>query len=125
MTIQLLSMGWAILLKILAILFLLAGVIFSSLGMLGVKRLPDVYTRLHATGKITAFGAAMMVGAAAAILPGLTVFKALVIIILLLLASPVVAHAISSAAYKTGLPLAQAERDDLAKALPRGSGKNV
>lgn len=125
MDIELLSLGWNTILKILAILFLLAGTIFSSLGMLGVKRLPDVYTRLHATGKITAFGAVMMVGAAAAILPGLTIFKGLLIIILLLLASPVVAHAISSAAYKTGLPLANAERDDLADALPRGSGKNV
>lgn len=124
-TFELISLGWAILLKILAILFLLVGVIFSSLGMLGVKRLPDVYTRLHATGKITAFGAAMMVGAAVAILPGLTVFKGLLIIVLLLLASPVVAHAISSAAYKTGLPLSRAERDDLAEVLPRGAGKNV
>lgn len=125
MTIQLLSLGWTIFLKILAIILLLAGTIFSSLGMLGVKRLPDVYTRLHATGKITAFGAVMMVGATAALLPGLTIFKALLIIILLLLASPVVAHAISSAAYKTGLPLSRAERDDLAEVLPRGAGKNV
>lgn len=124
-TLELISLAWNIFLKILAILLLLVGTVFSSLGMLGVKRLPDVYTRLHAAGKITAFGAAMIVGAAVAILPGLTIFKGLLIIILIVLASPVVAHAISSAAYKAGLPFAQSKRDDLAEALPRGSGKNV
>lgn len=107
----------AVLAKLIAIVLLLSGIVFSSLGMLGVARLPDVYTRLHATGKISAFGAVMIVGAAAALLPDLTVFKAGVIIAFLLLASPVVAHAISSAAYKAGLPFARAKRDDLARAL--------
>jgi multicomponent Na+:H+ antiporter subunit G len=111
--------------KLTAIFLLIFGIIFSFLGMLGVYRLPDVYTRLHATGKITAFGAVMILGAGVAILPQLTILKGLVIIIFLLLASPVVAHTISSAAYKTGLPMAQATRDDLAKVLPRGKGKNV
>lgn len=111
--------------KIAAILFLLMGIIFSSLGMLGVTRLPDVYTRLHATGKISAFGAVMFLSAAVILLPGLTLFKGLVIILFLLLASPVVAHSISSAAYKTGLPMAQAKRDDLSKVMARGTGKDV
>ena len=111
--------------KLLTILLLFFGIIFSALGMLGVYRLPDVYTRLHATGKVTAFGAVMTLGAGVVILPTLTIPKGLVIIIFLLLASPVVAHTISSAAYKTGLPLTDAEQDDLAKVLPRGAGKNV
>ncbi len=103
--------------KLVAIILLLMGIVLSSLGMIGVTRLPDVYTRLHATGKISAFGAVMIMGAAIALLPDLTVFKGFIIIAFLLLASPVVAHAISSAAYKAGLPFAQAKRDDLAKAL--------
>lgn len=115
----------ALLSKLAALFLLLAGIVFSSLGMLGVTRMPDVYTRLHATGKISAFGAVMLLGAAVLILPDLTVFKGLVIIIFLLLGSPVVAHAIASAAYKTGLPMKHVTRDDLAKVLPRGSGKDV
>jgi multicomponent Na+:H+ antiporter subunit G len=111
--------------KIFAIFLLIFGIIFSSLGMLGVYRLPDVYTRLHAAGKIAAFGVVMTLGAGVAILPQLNILKGLVIIIFLLLAAPVVAHTISSAAYKTGLPLVNAERDDLAGVLPRGAGKNV
>ncbi len=116
---------FSVMAKLAALLLLIFGIIFSSLGMLGVYRLPDVYTRLHATGKISAFGAVMILSAGALLLPGLTLIKGLVIIVFLLLASPVVAHTISSAAYKTGLPLAQATRDDLAKVLPRGKGKDV
>lgn len=114
-----------IILKVVALLLLVFGMIFSFLGMLGVMRLPDVYTRLHATGKITAFGAVMVMGAAVILLPGLTLVKGLAIIIFLLMASPVVAHAISSAAYKTGLPMAKAQTDELSKVLPKGTGKDV
>ncbi|MCG2784994.1 MAG: monovalent cation/H(+) antiporter subunit G [Anaerolineae bacterium] len=113
-------------LKIVAIVFIVVGSIFSSIGMLGVTRLPDVYTRLHATGKVSAFGAVFLLGAATIVLwRDLTIFKSLILIVFLLLASPVVAHTIASAAYKSGLPMAQATRDDLAEVLPRGSGKNV
>jgi multicomponent Na+:H+ antiporter subunit G len=114
-----------IVLKIFAILALLSGIVFSTLGIIGVTRLPDVYTRLHATGKISAFGAVMILGAAIAVLRDLTLWKGLVLVIFLLLASPVVAHTISSAAYKTGLPMKQASRDDLAGVLKKGSGKDV
>lgn len=114
----------SLLFKIFAIFFLVVGTIFSALGMLGARRLPDVYTRLHATGKVSAFGAVLLLVAAILLTP-LTVWKGLVLIIFLLLASPVVSHAISSAAYKTGVPLAQATRDDLAEHVERGPGKDV
>ncbi|MDX9990933.1 MAG: monovalent cation/H(+) antiporter subunit G [Anaerolineales bacterium] len=114
-----------IILKSTAILLILLGSLYSSLGMLGLVRFPDVYTRLHATGKISAFGAVFLLGAAIAVLPELTIFKGLILILFLLLASPVVAHTISSAAYKSGLPLAQSGRDDLAEHLPRASGKDI
>lgn len=113
-----------LLVKFFAILFLLIGSGFSLLGMLGVTRLPDVYTRLHATSKVSAFGAVLLL-AAAILVTNLPAWKGLILIIFLLLASPVVSHAISSAAYKTGVPLAQATRDDLAEVLPRGLGKDV
>lgn len=111
--------------KIFTIFFLLVGSIFSLIGMIGVTRLPDVYTRLHATGKVSAFGAALLLAAAILIVDDLTLWKGLILIIFLLLASPVVSHVISSAAYKSGVPLSQASRDDLAKALPREAGKDV
>ncbi|MDD1678346.1 MAG: monovalent cation/H(+) antiporter subunit G [Methanomicrobiales archaeon] len=37
-------------------LFLLIGVIFNGLGVLGLLRFPDLYTRMHAATKATTFG---------------------------------------------------------------------
>lgn len=37
-------------------LFLLIGIIFNGLGVLGLLRFPDLYTRMHATTKATTFG---------------------------------------------------------------------
>jgi multicomponent Na+:H+ antiporter subunit G len=101
-----------LLLQIISLLALLAGGLFSILGILGMFRLPDVYTRLHATGKVSVFGAVLVLVAAISLTP-LSLWKGLVLIILLLLSAPTVAHAIASAAYRTDIPMKSASRDDL------------
>jgi multicomponent Na+:H+ antiporter subunit G len=104
------------LLQLLAISAVLAGTAFSLLGVLGYVRLPDVYTRLHAVGKVGVFGTVLLLIGAVAWTP-LGLGKGLVLIALLLLAGPVTAHALGSAAYRVGIPLTQAIRDDLARAV--------
>lgn len=99
----------------LAVLLVLIGTLFSIIGVLGLLRLPDVYTRLHAAGKVGVFGAALLAGAAAIITPSV-LGKAIILIALLVIAGPVVSHALASAAYRTGVPVERAVRDDLAKA---------
>jgi multicomponent Na+:H+ antiporter subunit G len=100
-------------LQVVATLAVLAGTAFSVLGVLGYVRLPDVYTRLHAVGKVGVFGAVLLLLGAVAWTP-LGLGKGLVLVALLLLAGPVTAHALASAAYRVGIPLRQAIRDDLA-----------
>lgn len=102
------------LLQLFALLAVVIGTTFSVLGVLGYLRLPDVYTRLHATGKVGVFGAVLLLLAAAAWTP-LSFGKALVLIIFLLLAGPVTSHALASAAYRSGIPFATPIRDDLAE----------
>jgi multicomponent Na+:H+ antiporter subunit G len=103
-------------LQALAIIAVVAGTTFSMLGVLGYVRLPDVYTRLHAVGKVGIFGTVLLLLGAVAWTP-LGLGKGLVLIALLLLAGPVTAHALASAAYRVGIPPSQALRDDLAQAL--------
>ena len=81
--------------------------------MLGYLRLPDIYTRLHATGKVGVFGVVLLILAAIFWTPvGLGL--GLVLMALLLLAGPATGHALASAAYRLGLrPLNV--RDDLAE----------
>jgi len=48
-----------------AILAIIVGTFFSLVGVLGMVRLPDVYSRLHATGKVGIYGAVLLLVAAA------------------------------------------------------------
>lgn len=98
---------------LIAIIAVLVGTAFSVIGILGLVRLPDVYTRMHATGKVATFGVVLLLVAAVFATP-LAWSKALVLIALLILAGPVVSHAIGSAAYRLGIPMKRAVRDDLA-----------
>lgn len=98
---------------LIATLAVLVGTFFSFVGIVGLVRLPDVYARMHATGKVSTFGVVLLTVAAVFVTP-LAWSKALVLIALLILVGPVVSHAISSASYRLGLPMKQAVRDDLA-----------
>ncbi len=99
--------------QLIAVVAVLTGTTFSIIGVLGFIRLPDVYTRLHATGKISVFGVVLLLLAAIIYTP-LGFGKGLVLIVLLLISGPAVSHALASASYRLGVPLKQAVRNDLA-----------
>lgn len=107
-----------------AVLFLLIGLALSIIGVLGFWRFPNVYTRLHATGKVSVFGLVSLLIAAAIATPLNIGGKAILLIFFVLLGAPAVSHAIASAAYKAGLPIG-GKRDDLKGKLERGSGRGV
>jgi|CXWK01.1.fsa_nt_gi multicomponent Na+:H+ antiporter subunit G len=100
---------------LIAILAILVGTFFSLVGLLGMVRLPDAYTRLHATGKVGIYGAVLLLVAAAVWTP-LGWGRAFFLIVSLLVTGPVTAHAISSAAYRIGTPMKNPIRDDLSAA---------
>lgn len=104
--------------QIIAAITLLVGSLFSVFGILGMFRFPDVYTRLHATGKVSVFGAVLVLIATILMTP-LGLGKGLVLIALLLLSAPVVSHAIVSAAYRAGIPMVGVTRDELSEHLPK------
>lgn len=97
---------------LIAIIAILVGTFFSLVGVLGMVRLPDVYTRLHATGKVGIYGVVLLLIAAALWTP-LGWGRAILLMVLLMVTGPVAAHAISSAAYRIGIPMKYAIRDDL------------
>ena len=81
-----------------------AGFFFVAVGVLGVLRLPDFYTRLHAVGKADTLGVALMV-LGLAVIEGATrnSLKMLLIVLFIAIANPVTTHALGRAAWKTGL----------------------
>ncbi|MCS7088224.1 MAG: monovalent cation/H(+) antiporter subunit G [Thermoflexales bacterium] len=97
----------------LSTLAVLVGTAFSVIGILGLVRLPDVYARMHAVGKVATFGVVLLTIAAVLVVP-FAWSKGLVLIALLVLTGPATSHAIGSAAYRLGIPMKRALRDDLA-----------
>jgi len=97
---------------ILVLILIAIGTLFSVIGVLGMIRLPDVYTCLHATGKVSVFGVVFLVLAAAfngACPPG----PAIVLILFLVVAGPVLSHALTAAAWKLRIPPAGIEHNDM------------
>lgn len=99
-------------LQFIAIIAIIVGTFFSLVGVIGLVRLPDVYSRLHATGKVGIYGVVLLLVAAVVWTP-LGWGKALLLIGFLLVTGPVSAHAIASAAYRVGIPLKKSVVNDL------------
>ena len=99
---------------VIATLAVLVGTLFSIIGIIGLVRLPDVYARMHAVGKVSTFGVVLLTTAAVLAVP-FTWSKALILIAFLVLTGPLISHAIASGAYRLGIPLKGAQRDDLAR----------
>jgi multicomponent Na+:H+ antiporter subunit G len=83
---------------------LVVGSLFGMLAAVGVLRLPDLYTRMHAASKAGAVGAglALLAAGLAAFDPAIAV-RAVLGILFLLLTTPVSAHLLARAAYIVGI----------------------
>lgn len=89
---------------ILTILFLLLGSFFMFIGSIGVIRLPDFFTRSHATSKSDTLGIMLIiVGLICHEGMVLNSLKLMIIFVFIALANPVGSHALARAAFKFGI----------------------
>lgn len=94
----------ALLLDVLSWILILGGGFFAVTGGIGVLRLPDVYTRLHASGMTDTMGAGMIL--AGCMLQsglGLVTVKLFLVLLFLWLTSPISTHAVARAALHVGI----------------------
>lgn len=89
---------------------LILGLLFFTGGCVGILRLPDFYTRLHAAGKLDTLGSLLMILGLAlySALPLtvgalLTALKLMLIVVFVFLASPTATHSIVDAGLRAGL----------------------
>jgi multicomponent Na+:H+ antiporter subunit G len=87
-----------------AVVLVCAGLFFHLVAVLGILRLPDFFTRVHAVGKGDTLGIGLVV-LGLAVHEGWTLATAKMILIIAFyfLANPTAAHALGRAALKTGL----------------------
>jgi multicomponent Na+:H+ antiporter subunit G len=84
--------------------FILLGCAFVLIGAIGLIRLPDVYSRMHAAGITDTFGVGLMM-LGMIVQSGLTLvsLKLVLIIMFLFFANPTATHALAQAALGSGL----------------------
>lgn len=82
------------------------GCLVMTAGVIGMLRMPDVYTKVHAAGKAVFLGLIAFCGAGllAADAPGIRA-RVAVIAVFLLLTTPVASHVIVQAARAAGEPM--------------------
>lgn len=93
-----------ILVDIVSWLCLGAGGIFCVIGTIGLIRMPEVYTRMHAASVVDTLGAGLIL-AGLILQAGFTLVtaKLLMIGLLLLFTSPTATHALAKAAFARGI----------------------
>jgi multicomponent Na+:H+ antiporter subunit G len=94
----------ALVAEVLSWAFLMAGSIFLLIGGLGLIRLPDFYTRIHAAGITDTMGAwLILVGLMFSAGWTLISVKLLMLLFFLAVTSPLASHALAKAAFLRGL----------------------
>lgn len=90
--------------EVAALVLVAIGAFFLLVGSVGVVRLPDFFSRTHATGKSDTLGL-MLTLAGLAINQGfsLNTAKLVAVMVFVTLTNPVGTHALARAAYRSGL----------------------
>ncbi len=89
---------------ILTALFMVTGCLAMLIAAIGIVRMPDLFTRMHAASKVGTVGVSCVVLAAATHFAELSVVAPVLLTIVFFLATaPVAAHMVGRAAYGTGV----------------------
>jgi len=111
-------------LNTLSYVFIGIGLFFNLIGVVGLHRLPDVYTRLHAATKCTTFGSIFIILAVIVQSVGIWAVEGdssqivmcihvVVVLVALVVTNATSAHAIARAAHRSGEKPTRAVVDDL------------
>jgi multicomponent Na+:H+ antiporter subunit G len=75
------------------------GTLVMTLGVYGMIKMPDLYTRIHAASKAVVLGVVVLLLAGAVRTEGPIIMRLLLLCAVLLLTTPVASHAIARAGY--------------------------
>ena len=105
--------------KLIASIFVLIGALFTLGASIGLIRLPDLYTRMHAATKAGTLGIAFILVGTAIDFHTLPVFaQSMVLIGFIFASAPIAAHLLARSAYKNNEPMRNtSQTDELLDAL--------
>ncbi|MEM9445062.1 MAG: monovalent cation/H(+) antiporter subunit G [Verrucomicrobiota bacterium] len=89
-------------------LLLVIGSSFALIASIGLIKMPDLYTRMHAATKAGAFGGGIILLTCALASPNYWVWlKVVVIILFFFMTAPIAAHMVGRAAYLNKIPFSK------------------
>lgn len=96
------------------------GIALMAVAGIGLLRMPDFLTRMHASSKAGTLGAALVLLAVAlAFADAAITVRVAVVVVFMLLTAPIASHVIARAAYRSGVPLSdETVVDEMAEASP-------
>lgn len=98
------------------------GTVLMLIAGLGLVRMPDLPTRMHASSKAGTLGAALVMVAVALHFGGGVAVRALLVSLFLFLTAPVASHLLARAAYRAGVPLSgETVIDELGRPTPENT----
>lgn len=113
--------------NILIVSTIVVGIIFTIVTVIGILRLPDVYTRAHAASKSATLGVlSILLGVFLHfwLIKGIFSIQLILAIAFLFITSPIGGHLMSRAAYMSGVkPTELTVGDDLAKVVEEAKNK--
>jgi len=94
---------------------MIGGALFSLVAAIGLNRLPDLYTRMHAASKAGTVGSGLLLLAVGLHAADVATFgRALAGIVFFILTAPISAHLLARSAHKVGYRLwSKSARDDM------------
>ena len=108
---------------LIAAALLALGGAFILIAGIGIFRMPDVFIRMHASTKVGTLGSGLiMAGVCVHFGEPLVIFKAILVVLFLLLTAPIGAHMIGRAALSIGIK-PWGIKDQEAKAAPPQSSE--
>ncbi|WP_316015412.1 monovalent cation/H(+) antiporter subunit G [Roseobacter sp. HKCCA0434] len=91
--------------------FVLMGSAFTLIAAIGLVKMKDVYTRMHAATKTGTLGLGLICLAALLLAPSWTArIEVVLIFVFMLVTAPIGAHLIGRAAFRAGVPFAERTR---------------
>lgn len=90
--------------NIICIFLVIIGIVFMLMGSIGILRLPDFYSRSHATSKSDTLGILFVISGLV-VYEGFTLssIKLILIVLFIALANPIGTHALARSAFLRGL----------------------
>jgi multicomponent Na+:H+ antiporter subunit G len=70
-----------------------------TLGVLGIWRMPDIYTKLHAASKAVFLGVVVLALSSTVIAEGAMVYRAVLVSVIVVITTPLSSHVIGRAAF--------------------------